>query len=114
MSGAKPLGTLQVSPECKLNDLKPEINNFSKKLTPNRQSLRTELKGKAPKQDATLKTLGISTGGKIYVKDLGPQISWKTVFIVEYAGPLFVYLAMYQRPWIFYGTSTLPPSTATQ
>lgn len=36
-------------------------------------------------------------------QDLGPQIAWKTVFLVEYAGPLIVYAWIYQRPWIFYG-----------
>ena len=41
-----------------------------------------------------------------YFKDLGPQISWKTVFLVEYAGPLILYLWIYQRPWIFYGDIT--------
>lgn len=40
---------------------------------------------------------------QIYVKDLGPQIGWKTVFLAEYAGPLAVYLWIYQRPWLFYG-----------
>ena len=30
----------------------------------------------------------------LYFKDLAPQIAWKTVFIVEYAGPLFITLAL--------------------
>lgn len=28
-------------------------------------------------------------------KDLGKQISWKTVFLVEYAGPLIIFPALY-------------------
>lgn len=114
VSGSKSLGTLETSPDATLDDLKPEINKLSKKLIPSRQSLRIELKGKAPKQDATLKSLGVSNGSKIYIKDLGPQIGWKTVFLLEYAGPLFVYLWMYQRPWLFYGMANGPKSFATK
>ena len=31
------------------------------------------------------------------------QIGWITVFLCEYAGPLFVYLWFYRRPWLAYG-----------
>jgi len=31
---------------------------------------------------------------KFYLKDLGPQIAWKTVFLVEYAGPIVITLAL--------------------
>ncbi|EMR10628.1 hypothetical protein PNEG_01330 [Pneumocystis murina B123] len=31
----------------------------------------------------------------IYVKDLGPQIGWKTVFLVEYLGPLWIHPLIY-------------------
>lgn len=47
--------------------------------------------------------LGLKNGSKIYVKDLGPQIGWSTVFMAEYAGPLFVYLIFYARPSLIYG-----------
>lgn len=39
----------------------------------------------------------------IVFQDLGPQIGYRTVFLVEYAGPLFVYAWIYTRPWLFYG-----------
>jgi very-long-chain enoyl-CoA reductase len=35
----------------------------------------------------------------------GPQISWRTVFIVEYAGPLLIHPLMYLARPLLYGTS---------
>lgn len=46
---------------------------------------------------------GLKNGSKLYVKDLGPQIGWSTVFLCEYAGPLFSYLLFYLRPSLIYG-----------
>lgn len=38
----------------------------------------------------------------IIVKDLGPQISWKTVFIIEYFGPIVIHLAIFAaRPYLY-------------
>jgi len=36
------------------------------------------------------------------VKDLGPQVSWTTVFIIEYAGPLIYHFLVYNFPEFFY------------
>ena len=58
-----------------------------------RQSFRSSTRGKALKDTETLKET--SESGVIYYKDLGPQIGWSTVFYIEYAGPLFVYLWFY-------------------
>ena len=34
--------------------------------------------------DDTLLKAGVVDGEELSVKDLGPQISWRTVFLVEY------------------------------
>ena len=34
--------------------------------------------------DATLASVGFGEAGELTVKDLGEQISWMTVFIIEY------------------------------
>lgn len=47
----------------------------------------------------------LKSGSKIYLKDLGPQIGWSTVFLCEYAGPLFTYLIFYPRPSLIYGAA---------
>jgi very-long-chain enoyl-CoA reductase len=48
--------------------------------------------------------LTIPNSTTIKVRDLGPQISWKTVFILEYLGPILIHswtLIIYQRQVTF-------------
>jgi very-long-chain enoyl-CoA reductase len=45
----------------------------------------------------------------VQVKDLGPQISWRTVFIIEYIGPIIIHpLIYYLRPYIYKNASAEP------
>ncbi|KAL7411924.1 3-oxo-5-alpha-steroid 4-dehydrogenase-domain-containing protein [Mrakia frigida] len=48
--------------------------------------------------DKTLDDYHVKEGDSLFLKDLGRQISWKTVFLVEYAGPLIIHPLFY-----FYG-----------
>lgn len=58
--------------------------------------------------DGTVASLGLRDQSQIYVKDLGPQIAWRTVFVIEYLGPLFIHPIIYfLRPYIY-------PSAPTQ
>ncbi|KAJ1523826.1 hypothetical protein ONE63_010384 [Megalurothrips usitatus] len=102
--GGKSLALLSnVNPSTTVAEIKKEVQK-SKGLSIHRQAVRLEVKGPILKDEESVKNLGLRSGSKIYVKDLGPQIGWKTVFLAEYAGPLIVYLWIYfQRPWIFYG-----------
>ena len=94
----------QLSSSNTIQDLKDYIAREKLKFADiNRQELRLEPKGKALKDDSTLKELGIQNGAMLYFKDRGYQIGWTTVFLTEYAGPLLVYLWIHSRPWIFYG-----------
>lgn len=72
------------------------------------------MRGKTLKDSDTVESLNLRGGSKLYVKDLGPQIGWSTVFMAEYAGPLLVYLWIYGRPWLFYGDVTAPISQTAQ
>lgn len=111
-SGSKPLGKVQLKDDATVKDVKEKIyKNLKKSLYPDRQAVKLEAKGKTLKDEESLKSLNIQNGAKLYVKDLGPQISWKNVFLAEYAGPLFVYLWVYQRPWILYGSQNSNPSS---
>lgn len=97
------LGHVSVQSNTKVYQLKNEIGKLKKAPKPERQSIRSDSHGKSVKDDATIQSLNFQSGSKLYVKDLGPQIGWKTVFLTEYAGPLFLYLWMFGRPWLFYG-----------
>ncbi|KAJ2970439.1 hypothetical protein NQ176_g8187 [Zarea fungicola] len=46
----------------------------------------------------------VSDAGEVLVKDLGPQIAWRTVFLIEYFGPILFHVAIVAaRPYIFAG-----------
>jgi very-long-chain enoyl-CoA reductase len=52
-----------------------------------RQKLSLKGEAKALDNDAILATAGVRDGGELAVKDLGPQVSWRTVFLTEYVRP---------------------------
>lgn len=100
---SKTAGKLNLHPTATIADVKVQMHKLASHLYVERQSIRLEARGKALKDSDTLQNLNLRAGGKLYLKDLGPQIGWTTVFLCEYAGPLIVYLLVYQRPWLFYG-----------
>lgn len=56
----------------------------------------------------TLVDLGVKNGQEVQYKDLGPQIGYRTVFVVEYAGPIAMMLFYAMRPSFVYPATTLP------
>lgn len=99
----KTITTLNVNGKTTIGEIKKELNKQKKAPYVERQSLKNDAKGKSLSDKETIDSLGLKNGSKLFYKDLGPQIGWKTVFLAEYAGPLAVYLWIYTRPWIFYG-----------
>jgi len=59
-------------------------------------------------KDKPLSHYGIvpDTTNIIEFKDLGPQISWRTLYLTEYFGPFILYLWTYFRPDLLYGDHT--------
>ncbi|XP_076353102.1 trans-2,3-enoyl-CoA reductase Sc2 isoform X2 [Tachypleus tridentatus] len=100
----KTLTTLtDLSPTATIQDVKKRIYKTSSKLYPERQALRVDPKGKSLPDETTLGTLQLKDEKVLFLKDLGPQIGWKTVFLWEYTGPLVLYLVTYLRPALLYG-----------
>lgn len=100
----KRLGEISIRETATVKDIKKEIAKIAK-FSVERQSVRAEQKGKDQKDTATADDLNVRNTKKIFVKDLGPQIGWDTVFIIEYTGPLVLYAAAALRPWLLYGSS---------
>lgn len=50
----------------------------------------------------------------IYVKDLGTQIAWRTVFLVEYLGPILIHPLVYTlRPYLYPSAPDVPSQLQT-
>ncbi|KAJ3476755.1 hypothetical protein NLI96_g10946 [Meripilus lineatus] len=86
-----------------ISDLKQALAAKFPKFYPSRQKLTLKGEKKALTDEATLKDAGIVDGDELSAKDLGPQASWTTVFVVEYIGPLIIHPLVYHFPNIFYG-----------
>ena len=62
-------------------------------------------------KDTSVHSTGLRDQSTIYVKDLGPQIAWRTVFLVEYFGPILIHpLVFALRPYVY----PRAPSEASQ
>lgn len=108
----KSLGDISINDNATVKDIKKEIAKISK-LSVDRQSIRAELKGKDTKDTLTVDNLNLKNTKKVFVKDLGPQIGWNTVFLLEYAGPFVLYFLVSLRPWILYGSQKKDDSLST-
>uniref|UniRef100_A0A3B3BKQ3 Trans-2,3-enoyl-CoA reductase b n=1 Tax=Oryzias melastigma TaxID=30732 RepID=A0A3B3BKQ3_ORYME len=80
---------------------------FLDKVEPNAtigeiKSMFHRTQGKSLKDEDVLQHLPVGTTATFYFRDLGAQISWVTVFLTEYTGPLVIYLLFYFRvPFIY-------------
>ncbi|EOQ99013.1 hypothetical protein E3P92_03385 [Wallemia ichthyophaga] len=85
-----------------LLSLKLKIHKSVPNFSPSRQRLSNVNKEPLKDDSASLSHLNIHNGDILYIKDLGPQVSWTTVFLVEYAGPLLIHPFFYHLSTLIY------------
>ncbi|KAG5638546.1 hypothetical protein H0H81_012047 [Sphagnurus paluster] len=95
--------TLECDANATVEDLKALIAAKFPKFYVSRQkiSLKTD-RSSLSDEKKIVDVLG-KQGGELQVKDLGPQISWRTVFLIEYGGPLVIHPLVYHLPKLWYG-----------
>uniref|UniRef100_A0A3B3V2X3 Very-long-chain enoyl-CoA reductase n=1 Tax=Poecilia latipinna TaxID=48699 RepID=A0A3B3V2X3_9TELE len=92
----------KVEPNATIGEIKSMFHKSHPQWYPARQSIRLDPKGKSLKDEDVLQHLPVGTTATFYFRDLGAQISWVTVFLTEYTGPLVIYLLFYFRvPFIY-------------
>jgi len=103
-SAPRQLAQIDIGPQVSVEDFKREL---AKKIPypPERQRILTGTERDSPAFDDSkkLSDYNLQDGATLYFKDLGPQISWKGVFLTEYFGPLALYTLLYFQPSIIYG-----------
>ena len=112
ISSGKKQYNIEVKNSATVKDLKIAFAQISKKSI-HRVSFKKNSGDKVIRLDDEKKLISdyeITDGDSIQFKDLGPQIDYTTVFIVEYAGPLIFVLLYASRPSVLYGptASTVP------
>lgn len=96
---------LTLDAKATVMDLKKEYQKVAKKNI-HRQSFKVEVGEKTIKLDDDSKTVasyGLGENPVLTMKDLGPQVGYRTVFLWEYFGPMVFVGLYYMRPALIYG-----------
>ncbi|RXN03933.1 very-long-chain enoyl- reductase-like protein [Labeo rohita] len=92
----------KVEPTATILDIKSMFHKSNPHWYPARQSLCLDPKGKPLRDEEILQELPVGTTATFYFRDLGAQIAWGTVFLIECIGPLVIYLLFYFRLPLIY------------
>ncbi|KAJ1862059.1 3-oxo-5a-steroid 4- dehydrogenase, partial [Coemansia sp. RSA 486] len=95
--------TVEVPDSATVDDLKLAIAKQVKSMYPDRQRLTFGDKKNVLESGSTLEKYAVKDNDTVYIKDLGPQIGWQTVFYIEYLGPIIFHYIVYNFQNIFYG-----------
>ena len=87
--------SIKISPDTNLSSLKDEIRRVTEaRISKNRLGLFLDKNGESTPLISirrSLTQMNVQNGDKIIVKDLGPQIDWRLVYVLEYLGPIFIF-----------------------
>lgn len=97
------LGEFELEANATVDDLQHAIHKEHPKYHPHRQRLYASASTPGARGPVLKAGETLNDGDSIVFKDLGPQISWKTVFLIEYLGPLVLYPMFYLQPKLIYG-----------
>jgi very-long-chain enoyl-CoA reductase len=99
---SRSLGEYQLHAGATTSDLNTAIHAAHPKFYPDRQRLYRPASAAGARPVALKHDGALVDGEGLVFKDLGPQILWKTVFLVEYLGPLLIYPLFFSQPaWIY-------------
>merc|ERR1712137_64607 len=104
-------------PNSTVSELQHELHLAKPKFYPSRQRLTlASSNGKPTVLDPKkkLSDYDLTTDCEVVFKDLGPQIQWRTVFIIEYLGPMLIYPLFFLQPQWIYGFHTSEPILVQQ
>jgi len=112
-SHKQPITELELSVNATVDELQQQFHKSFPRFYPSRQrfTVNIGIKKEPLIKGKTLADYGIvakEPPSVIEFKDLGTQVSWRTVYLAEYIGPFLLYLFFYFQPSLIYGPSSGP------
>jgi len=109
------IADLEVTESTRVEDLKNLFARKYPKYYPTRQRFTFGGVPGTPLTDGkTLADYKLGDGDIVTFKDLGAQIGYRTVFLIEYAGPLFIYAFFYFFRDLIYNNAQKHPLQEAQ
>jgi len=101
----KTMGSFTMPADSTLNDFKKQFHARFPKYYPDRQWFTvgaSEADKVALKEGSAKISSLVRDNDSVTFKDLGPQISWTAVFLVEYFGPILMHAICFLAPQLVY------------